>query len=55
MRTQRLDGDRAEMFLRLVLLDVIGKSELSAADPGLLVETISRAGQANATCLCWSP
>jgi hypothetical protein len=34
--TQRAHLDGAEMFLRLVLLDVIGKCELSAADSGFL-------------------
>ena len=35
--------DRTEMLCGLVLLDVIGKSKLSAADGGLLVESIGRA------------
>src|SRR5262249_21049252 len=35
--------DCTEMLCGLVLLDVIGKSELSAADGGLLVESIGRA------------
>jgi len=41
-------------FLRLVLLDVIGKRELSAADRGLLIESVDRPRQTNATCLRWS-
>ena len=35
--------DCTEMLCALVLLDVIGKGELSAADGGLLVEPIGRA------------
>ena len=36
-------GDGTESLFCLVLLDVIGKSELSAADRRLLVESIGRA------------
>jgi len=46
--------DCTEMLCGLVLLDVIGKRELRATDRCLLVETISRARQTNATRLRWS-
>ena len=36
-------GDGTESLFRLILLDVIGKSELGAADRRLLVESIGRA------------
>src|SRR5262249_13395182 len=48
-RAHGAHGDGMESLFRLVLLDVIGKSELRATDRCLLVETISRARQTNAT------
>jgi hypothetical protein len=47
-------GDRAKVLLGFVFLDVVGKSELGPADRGFLVESVSRSGHTNATCLRWS-
>jgi hypothetical protein len=54
LRAHGAYGDGMESLFRLVLLDVIGKSELRATDRCLLVETICRARQTNATRLRWS-
>src|SRR5262249_39020206 len=53
-RAHGAHGDGMESLFRLVLLDVIGKRELRATHRCLLVETISRARQTNATRLRWS-
>jgi len=42
-RAHGAHGDGTESLFRLVLLDVIGKSELRATDRCLLVESIGRA------------
>ena len=54
LRAHGTHGDGTESLFHLVLLDVIGKSELRAADGGLLVESIGRARQTDATRLRWS-
>jgi len=54
LRAHGTHGDGTESLFHLVLLDVIGKSQLSATDRCLLVETISRARQTDATRLRWS-
>src|SRR6187549_2870807 len=45
--THGTDGDRAEMVLGLVLLDIVVKCELSAAHRRLLIESIRGSGQKN--------
>ena len=45
-----INGDRAEMVLGLVLLDIVVKCELRAAHRRLLVKSIGSSRQNNTSC-----